>query len=635
MNRVWSIIEIEDQTKDITFLNEVNITFIQPYSSHFNHDAYCVEKDFDIPEKGLNVTDSIDALEIIDYDNEDLRLKVFGRIASLSYAWNIFNMYLLDVPIDIISLDIKLNEADVVKTDQLKKIISEYKNSLSSRSDAYNQGDDNMEHFLRNGGMILWSRINRLITEKKKKGKSSILPPLIIIQTASEAIDSFSVLEYAFPYSVKIISKKKAKEIHNGKNLIQEVLELRIFQLINSGEIDLIKLKEVLQKIKSPKYYENLAEIKLYSLNNEEEGWKFGTLFPWLYDKLTKRGEENNIQLVVNELEKYLVESDYTTQLYDFFESPETAIAQFTHPLERDNRQNCNYSGLSLRDLIEQDKVEEVNNDFKNNIPPLIKRLANKFEQNSTSDGFRNNEIILEELIRAFVNRPMTRKEITDELEQLRTGEDCRLKIFKNQKEELRQIKVGRSEFRKHEIFKAILSKNLDDMQSSINLSLYDFRKDNHYNENEFTENLLSITDSGIEIDNIEVSHIYFPWEQLDRLIQQILTKVKERSEYSKKPLKIKVGLFYSNNKEKFYFIINPDLPFINLENAAFNSDRRFDPPINTLRSWCDIYIGSGSVERSTHLKPEVGTTFMEEEVYSGTRYLVIIPAKLKREIQL
>lgn len=639
VKRMWQIMELEDQpshqTKCKEFFEEnVVASFLKEHKINgaiiklidLLPADILVPSDYDLSPPQGSVNTIVDKNE-----KNKKRCPIYTRDNTLEKGWKYVEL-IKRIPIDLILLDIKMNEYEEVdvKTDEAeRKILKEYTDALIDENTAFKKmGAGGLSEFREMGGCIVFGKIMRILKADVMRPYSDP-PPIIILQTASRAIDYFSVLEYSFPDLVRVVGKPEVTSSFYRKPLME-----RIRQLIENGNINPLSLEKCLEILCSSENYplslEICKEIFCTPLNSDEDGWIFGTLFPWVCSDILRYFDNiTSVNKLIEEICSLISGSDWTAELWMYWNSKQTPVKILSHPPDSVNTGAKSPWDKSFKDIVTMKRAGEIK-------PAILKCLPHfmmdVFNNNSTAEKL--NQQIIARICRKIAHLPENQNDFEKALEEMsfcfeieqRTYEsdDCKnttscssraICDFWNIKNHARGCGEPLHKF------VDILNENIVDTKFTIGL----------YNENHLpffinpAEQLLKIDDHKFKCEDKEFEYIYFPWDSFKNMIIEIKKKVKEQVDELST---MNAGIYYKSNNNKLFIILNPvKLKFVGLEKSIFKGNGTFDEKIQSLKYWIKMYIAYNNVERVVYMQPDLGKRkpLGANEGFKGTRYIIEI----------
>jgi len=615
MSRIWQIMEMDDQASNC--LEFIERDFINPLNQ------------FKGILKGIiNDKEFLIDTELISL-NEKKRPPLFAYQTTIAHAWN-YIKNLNKFPVDIIFLDIKMHEyedqldrynslKDIKKQEE--NIFMEYKQTLNKYSTAFDTLDEiSIHEFREMGGIVVFGKIMRIIRNIESIKKEYPDPfPIIVIQTASIKINTFSSFEYAFPDYVRVIDKGRDNIDNNHlfnfestaqKNIYERYENIRnerIHQLVLSGNIDPLKLHECLIHIEKnfPLNLEIHNNIIKTPLNYNTNGWLFVTLFPWVCSELAKIQTYDDIKKITNPLWSYVSYSNWPKGLYNFFENVNTPIKLLTHPKQDYEGGLCKW-GKRIEDLTQT--AYDVKKCLLDSLPSFIKYTYEK-------DLIGINQYYLKPLYEILKILPETPESFNDMVATIYKCEKffdkfcgdtclgycvCKLEDIKFQFRRMSRPYLNIKEILKNKDKKFSFMIDTED-KWNISSNLEQFEK------------------------------LYFPWKSLESLIEQIFNKYKEQTKKIGKYKKVKINIKYNSKNNLLNLIIITPSNLFHLDSEMFDGKGLFDTALQSLNSWCKIYIASNGKERDVHMPEKIGTK--NTNFFEGIRYTIGIPV-VKKEIK-
>ncbi len=632
MRRVWQIADLEDQSKEQSVLNFFKVKLIDPFYKiclrdkgtkirlvDLLEDNILFGKDYN-PDRAPMPDTAGDMLVKDKYGAE--RFRIITRLTTLYMGWHFVGWH-EKIPADLVFLDIKMHEVKDISDslDGLEtQIMHEYLGALNKYSNAFDT--KNLNTFREMGGVVLFGKIIRL---QKRLANSRNYPdpfPIIIIQTASEAIDKFSALEYAFPDRVKVVSKPNI-----GNDFFELVLTQRIKQLVSAGSIDPLKIQRCLQLVESsfPLNCKDYKKIFNMQLNSGKESWSFASLFPWICSDLVAAEDLDQVKEITKSLWGYVADADWTRQLYSFFES--CPVKQLTHPTQ--NFTDCHDDSWigRLQDFV--DKAEQIPQAVVSQLPPFMYEAY----RNGRHD---TNQDVLSSLCSLLQQLPSSRKQIEAIVSSYDPTCTSRGSLSPDDMKcscsawTVCALEAEKQRFRKKSAIiniKQILDATAKQYKVTIRkCNTWSVDLQECYGDEVVNDMIKEIKANEIELSfRVKLRYCYFPWSSLKSLIQQIFVKCLELGE----TVSAEVGLYYSDQTGTVLLILQMNSNFSDLENASFSGDGLFDDAIRSLKCWCKIHIANGTIERNVYMPKEVGTRTATSG--NGTRYVIGISAARER----
>ncbi len=607
MRRVWQIFEVEDQPDlneklgmaiskligepTLKLIYQLQMTGLICSGQGPLGDAVYAKSELDNDPVGIRNFS-------IQSKGDFFRIPLFTQITTLEDAWEIFPSIYSTCPVDIVVLDIKLHEYDSVREldDKCRKILFEYTNHLNPYSAAFGGKKQSPDQFDRNqikefrqcGGLILYGMLQRLQESQKNERIHSGLPPLIHIQTASKAIDQFSVLEYAFPQYVRVYDK-------SGLNIevYKSLFLTRIKEMLESGELDQRLLRQVVDGLRSPCNKDEYRNLLLTNLRqNDNASWCLLTLAPWICSNLINaQTQELRLKALV-ELEACLAEVIWTDKVGNYFESPEACVLHnLMHPYKAIGNpprtlHQLNNISVSLRCALDA-------------LPTFLKDHYNGLRNDPSLDCFC---------------------EFWDKLNFIqKSSATTGLEVLA-----LRDLDVTwfDQEFKKKMRGERVPAGNIRDIFNELNIT---------------QRFCITMMDNVKLLELVQRSNfnalgesrpIYFPWFNLHVFVKTILDDMEKES-CGTKPPPLSIGVFEEEKRSELrielYF---PKAEHRCLDHLGFKGAGSFCSTLNALKNWCTLYVSSNGKRRNLHVTdPHIGILDLPTmKRRNGVEYTIIIP---------